>query len=192
MPHIESAAYRYELVMSGMAVKARRIVGLATIALLGAIAINSIPHPARPLHGWQYGWPWRSIDALPALMLVPAERATYWDHYGEMQRIWRTGIMGAGRNWAMFEYDQRWRWLRLPNGHVILFSTIALCANAIIWLGTVGATLCAFHVWRRSRNAGLNSVKCRECGYNLTGNVSGRCPECGTPVASDAQAEARS
>jgi hypothetical protein len=23
---------------------------------------------------------------------------------------------------------------------------------------------------------------CRNCGYNLTGNVSGRCPECGTPV----------
>jgi hypothetical protein len=22
---------------------------------------------------------------------------------------------------------------------------------------------------------------CRKCGYNLTGNVSGRCPECGTP-----------
>jgi hypothetical protein len=23
---------------------------------------------------------------------------------------------------------------------------------------------------------------CRVCGYNLTGNVSGRCPECGTTV----------
>lgn len=23
---------------------------------------------------------------------------------------------------------------------------------------------------------------CPQCGYNLTGNVSGRCPECGTPV----------
>jgi hypothetical protein len=24
---------------------------------------------------------------------------------------------------------------------------------------------------------------CQSCGYNLTGNTSGRCPECGTPVA---------
>jgi hypothetical protein len=24
---------------------------------------------------------------------------------------------------------------------------------------------------------------CHNCGYNLTGNVSGRCPECGTPIA---------
>ncbi|UCG32037.1 MAG: hypothetical protein JSU68_10270 [Phycisphaerales bacterium] len=24
--------------------------------------------------------------------------------------------------------------------------------------------------------------KCHKCGYNLRGNVSGRCPECGEPV----------
>jgi hypothetical protein len=24
-------------------------------------------------------------------------------------------------------------------------------------------------------------TRCRECGYDLTGNVSGNCPECGTP-----------
>jgi len=23
---------------------------------------------------------------------------------------------------------------------------------------------------------------CQKCGYNLTGNVSGVCPECGTPI----------
>ena len=25
----------------------------------------------------------------------------------------------------------------------------------------------------------LNRLECRQCGYNLTGNLSGRCPECG-------------
>lgn len=24
--------------------------------------------------------------------------------------------------------------------------------------------------------------RCRSCGYDLTGNTSGRCPECGSPV----------
>ncbi len=24
--------------------------------------------------------------------------------------------------------------------------------------------------------------KCDHCGYDLTGNTSGRCPECGTPI----------
>jgi hypothetical protein len=27
---------------------------------------------------------------------------------------------------------------------------------------------------------------CRKCGYNLTGNISGVCPECGTPIPSKA------
>ena len=27
---------------------------------------------------------------------------------------------------------------------------------------------------------------CRHCGYNLTGNTSGRCPECGTSLSSPA------
>lgn len=25
--------------------------------------------------------------------------------------------------------------------------------------------------------------RCRECGYNLRGNTSGRCPECGAPTS---------
>jgi hypothetical protein len=32
------------------------------------------------------------------------------------------------------------------------------------------------------RDRGYGPGHCRKCGYNLTGNVSGICPECGTPV----------
>ena len=28
----------------------------------------------------------------------------------------------------------------------------------------------------------LKEPECGNCGYNLTGNVSGVCPECGTPI----------
>jgi len=31
---------------------------------------------------------------------------------------------------------------------------------------------------------------CRGCDYDLTGNVSGRCPECGTPIAAGTEAAA--
>jgi hypothetical protein len=34
------------------------------------------------------------------------------------------------------------------------------------------------HLWRTRRGN-----RCFECGYDLTGNLSGRCPECGTPCA---------
>jgi len=45
----------------------------------------------------------------------------------------------------------------------LLFATPA----AIWWVGD----------WRR-----LTPGFCRECGYNLTGNTSGICPECGTAI----------
>lgn len=39
-------------------------------------------------------------------------------------------------------------------------------------------TFCVWFPVLRRKPAGM----CRECGYNLTGNVSGRCPECGRAV----------
>jgi rRNA maturation endonuclease Nob1 len=32
--------------------------------------------------------------------------------------------------------------------------------------------------------------ECEQCGYSLTGNTSGVCPECGTPVSQKAEATA--
>ncbi|UCC29747.1 MAG: hypothetical protein JSU86_16270 [Phycisphaerales bacterium] len=69
----------------------------------------------------------------------------------------------------------------------------ALTSNPNRDWGEMGAALVLFAVpsWlavfvahllscRRHRSAhGL----CRRCGYNLTGNVSGICPECGTKIA---------
>jgi len=43
----------------------------------------------------------------------------------------------------------------------------------------VGAPLAV--AWGRER-ARVPPGHCRKCGYDLTGNISGRCPECGTTV----------
>ena len=40
--------------------------------------------------------------------------------------------------------------------------------------------------WRRHRRATDDGMPhCAKCDYNLTGNVSGICPECGTPIPAD-------
>jgi len=49
-----------------------------------------------------------------------------------------------------------------------------------------GPTLILWFLDRRRR---FPRGHCQKCGYDLTGNVSGRCPECGTPVRHEAKTE---
>jgi hypothetical protein len=55
------------------------------------------------------------------------------------------------------------------------YIVIALALLPLAW--TVVATLS-----RRRRR--ILPGNCAHCGYNLTGNTSGVCPECGTPIQS--------
>ncbi len=48
-----------------------------------------------------------------------------------------------------------------------------------VWLTFVVISVLTAIAFRRGR---IPPGYCRKCGYNLTGNVSGRCPECGTAV----------
>ena len=55
---------------------------------------------------------------------------------------------------------------------------------AILWLVVipVGRFLLLFaEAWQRRHR--VRRGVCVNCGYNLTGNTSGVCPECGTPIA---------
>lgn len=49
----------------------------------------------------------------------------------------------------------------------------------------VAALLFAFALYGEARHRGLvqraRRGLCVKCGYDLTGNISGVCPECGTP-----------
>lgn len=48
-----------------------------------------------------------------------------------------------------------------------------------IWLLFAPAALLSIALWIADRRL-VRSGFCSTCGYDLTGNVSGRCPECGT------------
>lgn len=47
------------------------------------------------------------------------------------------------------------------------------------WVGMTAALISGFLWWR---DRGFPPGHCQTCGYNLTGNVSGLCPECGATI----------
>lgn len=55
-----------------------------------------------------------------------------------------------------------------------------------LWLPFLAiATPTALLWWRDRRPKRYPPGCCRQCGYDLTGNMSGRCPECGTAIPKD-------
>jgi len=63
-------------------------------------------------------------------------------------------------------------WVRQRFGSVALWLPLVIVASA---------TLLMFWIDRRRIPPG----HCRRCGYDLTGNTSGICSECGTMIAGD-------
>ena len=68
------------------------------------------------------------------------------------------------------------------------FSHISYSAKAPLWLVALFlAVYPVFASYRLYRNRPPPPGHCQSCGYNLTGNVSGVCPECGAAVDADAE-----
>jgi len=50
-----------------------------------------------------------------------------------------------------------------------------------LWIPFLGASIVSVILWCLDRRSFL-PYRCRKCGYNLTGNASGFCPECGFQI----------
>jgi hypothetical protein len=75
-------------------------------------------------------------------------------------------------------------WLLNPNYTISLkgiLSNDMLFWGALMMIGS--AIAFGFTVVRR---VAIDPNRCRACGYDLTGNVSGVCPECGTAIDHEA------
>ncbi len=87
----------------------------------------------------------------------------------------------------VFPMGFEWRWLNSRSDQV-RWPVLSVCAPmwAFSLLFLLGLAPELWSYWRRRalRRAG----HCQQCGYDLTGNVSGRCPECGTEASQRAAA----
>ena len=70
----------------------------------------------------------------------------------------------------------------LPRSRIIAVSGVQarLTVTVPMWLPLVVFAIPTAILWRRDRRP--RKGHCQHCGYNLTGNESGVCPECATPV----------
>jgi hypothetical protein len=84
---------------------------------------------------------------------------------GSLFLRWRTRILTENESWA---------------GQVVHVSIVILP----LWIPFLLVAIPTAFLWHRDRRRILPG-HCQRCGYNLTGNVSGTCPECNTPVADE-------
>ena len=83
-------------------------------------------------------------------------------------------IIRAQLNWAWLPYNHSWH---------VMFATSVQSRTVFVpcWIPFLCVTLpTSILYWRDHRR--IQPGHCKKCGYDLTGNVSGRCPECGRGV----------
>lgn len=78
------------------------------------------------------------------------------------------------RSWGQYDDYRLTRHGAVPVDSVVSVSYVSLIL--------LSAVLPLIWLMRRLARHTTNSSVCVICGYKLTGNTSGTCPECGTPV----------
>lgn len=96
-----------------------------------------------------------------------------WFHSGPIDAVnVRSGWYVVRRPFSLL-----WR-PRLDWGHNALHCQLPL------WIPFLAVIVCTALWWWRDRRR-IPAGHCLKCGYDLTGNVSGVCPECGEKVKAD-------
>jgi len=91
-----------------------------------------------------------------------------WDRSGSSELFKTSNADFARRSWHGFCFDGRPRRLE-----------VAMPASSLAILSAVLMAISFLALQRRLAQG------CHRCSYDLTGNTSGVCPECGTKIASD-------
>lgn len=113
---------------------------------------------------------WLPLSSRP----VRSQIETNWNTSSLKDAQWVAGSMPPLYTW---ERNVR----RITGGGSLHTFLVTLPYWPFVVVGTLG-TLSPILSWIRRRWR-FRSGQCASCAYDLTGNTSGRCPECGTPTS---------
>ena len=92
------------------------------------------------------------------------------------------------RGWSICPLTPGTRKILMPRARTHLIPSLVLKKNRVnlpTWMPPIVFGVPTALLWWRDRHR-IPPGHCRKCGYDLTGNVSGRCPECGEPTFAQA------
>jgi hypothetical protein len=124
------------------------------------VDVTTYDRPTDDRRFWGRGWNWNRNGRAP---LRPVQPVNFWNRQGF---YWSDVSHAPSRFGAALVREQ---FVTVPAWLPTLLTAIAPSA----WL-----------VARLRRRARFGRGHCTGCGYDLTGNVSGVCPECGTEAPS--------
>ena len=147
--------------------KRLKVIGLLLCLLMLALWVFSVMFATlyEPPNGkWRIGTAYGRISFVPS-----AQR----DNPGWSCRLFYSEWIGSAEHMRWTQVAYLYLGFRLPSKYRKTFHIPA-------WLFVVATGFPTAILWWRDRRPKAGS--CKACKYDLTGNLSGTCPECGTAV----------
>ena len=122
------------------------------------------------------GWPlqWLNLDPIHfEANYTPQEVRFYIEDMWQKGKIGPNGAAGGGWGWHYF---------RLSYGRVLSVCAYQIAGHGILAWAAVLTARRVHYAWLVRHDPRFKPGHCRSCGYDLTGNLSGVCPECGAAV----------
>ena len=154
----------------------RRHLRLALLAIAVGLLLCAIP---RDPEGAEFGRPFIVGDRWP---LKAGGHISVEEFRESLESRWQNGQIGP--NGAHLHGG--WYLFRISYGSLIALDVYGLAGNVLLGVTSVVGVNFLIGVWRRKYDPRCRKGHCKHCGYDLSGNESGVCPECGSPAADKA------
>jgi len=124
------------------------------------------------------GYPFPSVCPSPIWPMCHMTAAKEAEFLASLEAEWDAGLIERQQG--------LWRTHHLGGGRLIAVSYLTLFGNLLCLSVAIVVAKRAEAALRPRWDRRYRPGHCRSCGYDLRGNTSGTCPECGTPTGTEA------